>query len=318
MPTPERAAQVRRCGCTASRGDIMDLAQMIHLYRCQLWSTYRIAAAAGISRQRLTRLLRGAGVSLRVRGAGGTKADRRATEPDNLTELLQTWYVDSRMSSVQIAAKLGMSERTVRLRLAEYGIARRSRGQFNREDRTPLDRDLLDRLYTEAGLPAREVAARTATSTGIVLRNAHDLGIPVRVGGPRPRGGPSKIALIDALYADPLVAAVVARHHVPIRAEGGQLWQRFPDRVPLTHELLSDLYGEAGVAVQHIEMLTGHPAVTILRVLRANATAMRPPGGRSPFLRRWRERQRVGARGSSARGASGSSRRRKPQRLRTA
>jgi hypothetical protein len=196
-------------------------------------------------------------------------------------------------------------------------VSRRSRGQFDREDRTPLHRDVLDRLYTEAHLPAREVAARTATSTGIVLRNAHDLGIPVRVGGPPPRGGPAEIALVDALYADPLVAAVVARHDLPFRPAGGQLWQRFPDRVPLTRAVLSDLYGEAGVAVQHIEMLTGQPAVTVLRSLRANGTAMRPPGGRSPFLQRWRERQRRGASGSSGSGAPGSSGRHKPRRLRT-
>jgi hypothetical protein len=54
--------------------------------------------------------------------------------------------------------------------------------------------------------------------------------------------------------------------------------------------LLHDLYLEAGVSVVHIEMLTGHPAATLNRVLRRLGIDMRTPGGRCPFLRRWRAR----------------------------
>jgi hypothetical protein len=261
---------------------------MVHLYCCVRWSTYRIGAVAGVSRQRVTRLLHGAGVQLRNRGAGGTKPGLRADEPGNLPELLRSWYLESRLTSAQIAAKLGIPERTVRARLSEYGIVRRSRGQFNREDRRRLRREVLDTWYTDAELPAREVAARADTSTKVVLRNAHDLGVPVRIGGPPPRRGPVQISLIEALYADPLVADVVTQHGLPVRPAGGQLWQRFPEPVPLTAALVRDLYTEAGVAVTHIELLTGQPAIAVTRLLHRVGTPMRRPGGRSPFLRRWR------------------------------
>jgi hypothetical protein len=266
---------------------------MIHLYRCARWSTYRIGEVAGISRQRVARLLREAGIQLRARGAGGTKPRLRSDEPANLPELLRGWYVDSRLTSTEIAEKLRMPERTVRARMVEYGIVARSRGQFNREDRRRLHREVLDAWYTDAELPAREVAARTDTSTKVVLRNAHDLGVPVRVGGPPPRRGPTQISLIEVLYADPLVAAVVARHQLPVRPAGGQLWQRFPDPVPLTASLVDDLYTEAGIAVTHIELLTGQPSVAVMRLLHSIGTPMRSAGGRCPFLRRWRAANRA-------------------------
>lgn len=48
-----------------------DLAEQVrHLYLCQGLSTYRIAAIAGISRQRIGRMLQQAGVAVKPRGAG--------------------------------------------------------------------------------------------------------------------------------------------------------------------------------------------------------------------------------------------------------
>lgn len=260
----------------------------MHLYQCERWSTYRIAAAYGVDRQRISRILQRAGVALRTRGRGGSRPGRRRQEPDNLPDLLTTWYVDERLNSTQIADKLGIPARTVRARMAEYGITRRSRGPLNREDRHVLDRELLEQHYTQAQLTAAEVGAVTGTSQGIVLRNAHDHGIPVRLGGPPPGRGPTEITLIDALYADPHVAAAVARHALPIVPAGGSLAQRFPQRVPLTVDLLHDLYLGAGVAVTHIELLTGQPAVGVTRALHAAGVQLRHRGGRCPFLRRWR------------------------------
>ena len=49
-----------------------------HLYQCLGLSTYAIAERAGVDRQRVTRVLRKAGVPLRPRGAGRiSKSDRR-------------------------------------------------------------------------------------------------------------------------------------------------------------------------------------------------------------------------------------------------
>ncbi len=56
------------------------------------------------------------------------------------------------------------------------------------------------------------MAERQGSSRGAarVLRSAHTLGIPVRAGGAVPRAGPEEIELILALYADELIAPVLA------------------------------------------------------------------------------------------------------------
>jgi hypothetical protein len=281
-------SSVKPHGCTDCGGGTTSDAVMVHLYQCERWSTYRIAAEYGIDRQRIGRILRRAGVTLRTRGRGGSRPGRRQQEPDNLPDLLTSWYAGERLNSTQIGDKLGIPARTVRARLAEYGIARRSRGPLNREDRHVLDRELLEQHYTQAQLTAAEVGVATGTSRSIVLRNAHDLGIAVRVGGPPPGRGPTEITLIDALYADLHVAATVARHGLPVVPAGGSLAQRFPQRVPLSVDLLQELYVGAGVAVTHIELLTGQPVIGVTRALHAAGVPLRPPGGRCPFLRRWR------------------------------
>jgi hypothetical protein len=38
----------------------------------------------------------------------------------------------------------------------------------------------------------------------------------------------------------------------------------------------------------HIELLTGQPSDTVRRILLDAGVTLRPPGGRSPFLRRCR------------------------------
>jgi hypothetical protein len=56
-------------------------------------------------------------------------------------------YQEARLSSRQIAAVLGMPERTVRDRLRRYDIKARSRGRWNREDRATVPASVL-RLLT--------------------------------------------------------------------------------------------------------------------------------------------------------------------------
>jgi len=57
-------------------------------------------------------------------------------------------------------------------------------------------------LYLRAGLSANEAGKMLGVSRNIVLRSAHDEGLPVRVGGAPPTRGPSEIELLTALYAD--------------------------------------------------------------------------------------------------------------------
>lgn len=137
-------------------------------------------------------------------------------------------------------------------------------------------------------LPGLVAAVTDADFVARDLRAAHDEGLPVRVGGPEPKQGPAEIELVEALYADPLMRAALARHHIGARPAGGPIWQRFPTPVPVSAALAEDLYVECGLAVRHIELLTGQPAQTILRLLRGSGVKRRPAGGRSPFMRRWR------------------------------
>jgi hypothetical protein len=80
---------------------------------------------------------------------------------------------------------------------------------------------------------------------------------------------------------------------VPVSAQpgGGPIWQRFPVPARLSTELAEELYSSCGIGVYHIELLTGQPADSVRKLLRAAGVALRPAGGRSPFMRRWRADQ---------------------------
>jgi hypothetical protein len=263
-------------------------AQLAHLYLCERLSTYRIAQLTGQDRQRVARQLRRAGVPLRPRGAGGTRPDRRRADPPGLVGALEELYVRQRLTTAQVGARLGMPGRTVRDRLGEYGIRPRTRGAWQREDRRSLPADALRELYSTDGLPADAVGRKLGASRKAVLRAAHDLGLPVRAGGAVTQAGPDEIMLIDALYGDQLVAAALAEHDIPRVPAGGPIWQRFPEPVPLSALLVTDLYRHCGTGLHHIELVTGQPVETVREFMRRTGLDLRRPGGRSPFLRRWR------------------------------
>jgi hypothetical protein len=272
-------------------GDLQSAADpewLRHLYLCQECSTYEIAGRTGLDRQRVTRILRKAGVPLRPRGAGRLRAPRRAGDPPDLPRLMRSLYEDAKLSSRQVSAILGIPERTVRERLRRYGITARTRGPWNREDRKTVSAEVLEDLYSELGMTAVEVGHRLGISGNTVLRDAHALGIPVRSGGFAPQSGPDEIELVAALYADPLIDAVLTAHAIPRVPAGGSLADRFPGPVPLTTPLVKDLYWACGAGLNHVELLTGQAAESVRKFMRRAGMPLRPPGGRTPFLRRWR------------------------------
>jgi hypothetical protein len=263
---------------------------LAHLYLCLGLSTYRIAARTGVDRQRVTRALRRAGVPLRPRGVGRLRPVR---DPDGRPPcpplLLRELYEGARLSSRQIAAILGMPERTVRDRLRRADVSTRTRGGWNREDRVTVPADVLRVLYVELGMTAVEVGQRLGLSGGTVLRSAHALGVPVRSGGAVPLSGPGEIELVSALYADPPIAGVLTAHDIPRVPAGGSLSQRFPEPLPLTTPLVKDLYWGCGAGLNHIELLTGQASGSVRKFMQRAGIPLRPAGGRSPFMRRWRE-----------------------------
>lgn len=270
-----------------------DPAWLAHLYLCRGLSTYAIGEITGLDRQRVTRMLRHAGVPPRPRGAGRRRPVRR-DDPPGLPLLLAGLYEAGRLGSPQIAAITGMPERTVRDRLRRYGIAMRTRGRWNREDRQTIPAEVLEGLYTRLGLTADEVGRELGTSRSTVLRSAHALGVPVRAGGSVPAQGPEEIELVQALYADPLIAGVLDARGIPQVPAGAPLWERFPVPVPLTAPLVKDLYWGCGAGLAHIELLTGQPAMTVRGFMRRDGIPLRHPGGRTPFLRRWRAARQAG------------------------
>lgn len=263
-------------------------AWLSHLYLCRGLSSYRIADLTGLDRQRVTRLLRKAGIPLRPRGRGGTRPERRVGDPAALPDLLAELYLRLRLTTGQIAVITGIPDRTIRARLRRYGIRARTRGGWDREDRRTIPVSVLQGLYIEVGLTADEVARKLGISRKIVLRNAHDLGLPVRTGGAVQQPGPDEIELINALYADAVVAAVLGEHKLARVPAGGPIWERFPEPVPLSRQIVEDLYWRCGAGLYHIELLTGQPEHTVRGFMRRTGIPVRHPGGRSPFMRRWR------------------------------
>lgn len=281
-----------RCGHAATfqlpDQDGVPVADLAHWYLCEGISTYRIGQLTGLDRQRVTRWLQRAGVPLRPRGAGGTRPQTRRADPPDLAAILTELYARQRLTTPQIGRLLSMPDRTVRTRLRQYGIRIRTRGGWQREDRRALPAGTLRMLYSVYGLSADDVARKLDTSRKIVLRTAHDLGMPVRTGGAAPQSGPEEIQLIEALYADELVQGVLADHEIAPVPAGGPIWQRFPEPIPLTEWLVRDLYWRCGVGLSHIELVTGQPEHTVWGFMRRAGIATRHPGGRSPFMRRWR------------------------------
>ncbi|MEU6284415.1 hypothetical protein [Streptomyces sp. NPDC047028] len=284
MPEPIPEAKPPEC-CANGGADPVSL-RARHWYVCERLSVAEIARRTGLPRSRVARVLDRAGVTVRPRGAG----HHHGTGPrPGFGALLRELYLGQGLTSAQIGLLIGKNERTVRQELAAYDIPRRGKGHTGQITRAQLPAHRLTDLYVGCELSAEQVAARLGTSRGTVLQNAHDLGLPVRIGGPRPTDGPTDIRLMSALYADPLVTAALHRHQIRrVPADRGRLRQRFPTPVPLTDTLLADLYQKCGLATTHIELLTGQTAPTIQRRLHRAGIPMRTPGGRCPFLRRWR------------------------------
>lgn len=137
-------------------------------------------------------------------------------------------------------------------------------------------------LYSIYGLSADDVARKLDTSRKIVLRTAHDLGLPVRTGGAEAQSGPDESQLIDALYADQLVQTVLAEHEIAHEPAGGPIWQRFPEPVSLTERLVSDLYWLCGIGLIHIELVTGQPEHTVRALCGGPASPPPIPAGGHP------------------------------------
>lgn len=167
---------------------------------------------------------------------------------------------------------------------------------------TGVGRELITRLLYETataeerpGRPRGGIAPVAADERigQVLARTAREGALPGARVVPPPWRGPSEMELLGALYADTEVLQVLDRHGVPLSAMtvltmAEAPWRVFPARFPLTADLVGDLYEGCGLSLHHIQLLTGRPAAAAGAVLRASGIKLRPPGGRSPFMDRWR------------------------------
>ncbi|MGH3404048.1 MAG: hypothetical protein ACRDRJ_16325 [Streptosporangiaceae bacterium] len=250
-------------------------------------STRKIAGITRADRGRVTRLLREAGITVTPHGTG-RRLSRRTTATERLDQLMARLYLEDRMSTTQIAELTGMPDHAVLYRLHGRGVPIRTRGRNNREDRTVLSDEAVAAAYVNTGLSADEAGRLLGVSGKILLRSAHDHGLPVRMGGAPPARGPSEVELLAILYGDSEVRRVLDRRGVPAVEAPGPISERFPSPHPLTEQLVLDLYEGCGLSLRQIELLTGRPAAAAGALLRSSGIKLRPAGGRSPFMRRWR------------------------------
>jgi len=273
-------------GCRERTVLLHERSEILILYKVGGLSVREIAGQLGVDRSRVSALLHQAGVEVPNRGRGRLRLARRARLPESLPELLRELYLGRRLTARAIGELLGVSESTVRARLVELGVPRRTKGGFDRLDRLDPDPALVRELYVEQGMTSDEVAASVGSNRASVLRTAHGHGLPVRPPASLLHRGSGSTFLVEALYSDRLVVRTLALHGVPKVPAFGPVWARFPEPVPLGRELASDLYERCGLALAHIELLTGQPAESVRKQLLAWRIPLRPPGGRCPFLQR--------------------------------
>lgn len=208
----------------------------------------------------------------------------RPSSPPRGQELAQLYLVQ-KLTLVQVARRYTTSASVVRGWLADAGI--RVQPRTSRADRRQLDPHLLRDRYEDQQWNAAQIAAEQATTVQLVLRALHENGIPVRRGGYPSARQTQAYRLLDDLYADLDVVALLKRHDIPVRPQHGPIAARFPQPAPLTTALLRQGYLGIGLSARHLELLTGQPAEQILDALHAAQIPVRTTDGTpSPWLAR--------------------------------
>ena len=183
---------------------------------------------------------------------------------------LRRWYVDGQASLAELAAHYRVPATTVRRWLELRGIALRQVPELQggrAGDPVRLSRDELWELYVEQGLTASQIGDRVGATKDVIMTALHAQRIPVRPPGPSRK---PPVVLLDALYGDGAVTAVLARHQIPRRPQAGWLRQRWPDPVEPSEAALTELYVDVGLSAAHISLLTGlHVAGVRARLQRA-------------------------------------------------
>ena len=264
----------------------IDHDRLRELYIDRRLTVREVGVAFGVSHNRVIRELALAGIPRRSRH------DRRARGPREAVtrEALHDLYVERGLTILETAEALGVGGEYVRKRLRECGIAKRP-GTFRRK--SDLSADDLHRLATELytdGLTMAQVGEELGVSVTTVAHALHEAQVPVRPSGvAHGTGEVRERRLLKDLYADPDVRAVLARHGVLIQDPAA--WRRpLPTEavapLPLSRELLHDLYADVGLSTFHIALVCGVGTMFVLGRLHAYGIPVRPRSQPCPWSKR--------------------------------
>lgn len=272
-------------------------AQIAAIYRAEPVTASQIARRLGISSGAALAALHREGVEVDPgRQAAAVRAAhdrRRGTVPFLLAEVAELavqYYQEQGWSYRMVGEQLGVSKAKVRAELQHRGVPvhrRQPIGPGSRASRAQVPIKQLRKLYTESEWSAQDVAAQLDSTVQVVLRTGHAHGVPIRQGGAGAPAVTATVALIESLYRDEEIREVLDRHAVPRRPAGGDIAARFPDPVPMTAQLLDELYHGAGCSSGQIELLTGQPQSVVRASMHHLNIAVRPEH-MSPALRRLR------------------------------
>jgi len=266
----------------------IDVQQLRALYVDQAFTTREIAAEFRVHRSRVELALIAAGIPARRR------TERRPTGPrvkvtDNM---LRDLYQRPEMTVDALVKQLGVSEDYLRGRLHALGLVRRP-GAFIARLPPATYRALAERapqLY-EQGWTLKQIADELGTSSGSVRAALTVARVSIRgVGGGARASERLARVLLDDLYADPEVLAVLRAHQVG--RPGADRWhwtgpQETYAPLPLSGELLETLYADIGLAAGDIALLCGVGLTMVRRVMQERGVQLRPvTGAASPWKQR--------------------------------
>jgi hypothetical protein len=190
-----------------------------------------------------------------------------------------------------LVERFGVSQDYLRRRLHALGLTRRP-GTFAPRLPSPTRQGLADRAPTlyQQGWTLKQIAEQLGASASTVRPALVAARVPVRGGGGGPRSSerPAR-ALLDDLYADPDIVAVLAEHGV--RRPGAAGWKRTGARqtyapLPLTAGLLTALYLDVGLATSDIALLCGVGNNMVSSGLHEYNVELRPAKIASPWKQR--------------------------------
>jgi transposase-like protein len=206
-------------------------------------------------------------------------------------EALVQLYVQDHLSVVETARTLGVSTEYLTKQLRAHRIAKRP-GSFT--PRSSIEStELVNRcveLYEDQQLTMGDIADQLGVSKTTVRNVLHESKVAVRPGGlPHVSAERRPRHLLSDLYGDEEVTAALVRHGVAVQDPAS--W-RVPGPtetvapLPLSRDLLVDLYIHVGLSIFHIGLVCGVGKTHVDARLKHFAIPRRSPQSLSPWMKR--------------------------------